>query len=204
MFSTALLDELRTRADLVSYVSREVPLVRAGQAWRGCCPFHEDRTPSFSVRADPPTFRCFGCDARGDIFSFVMLRERLSFPEAVQRVAHAFGIDVARGPNRALLSSEDVTRDTDLVDVLGASTEHFRSVLWSDAGTPARDYLASRGLAGQTLEEVGAGAAAGSWGACLPKANGSRRTPSAPGHRGSAPPAGAAVSRDGAGARAAG
>ena len=71
-----------------------------GTSWKGLCPFHDEKTPSFNVRSEPPLFHCFGCGEGGDVFKFVMLRERASFPEAVEIVARRFGIAGAREPLR--------------------------------------------------------------------------------------------------------
>ena len=153
MFSQAQLDDLRQRADLVDYVSRHVALTRAGQSWLGLCPFHVEKTPSLSVRAQPPTFLCFGCGARGDIFAFVMRREGLSFPHAVARVAEAFGLTLppnGRGNNGG---------DDELIDVLRVAAHHYEANLWSTRGKAARDYLKGRGLTRSTLERMIAGAA---------------------------------------------
>ena len=85
LFSPSFMDELKGRADIVSVVSEHVVLRKVGRSHKGLCPFHKEKSPSFTVRADPPVFHCFGCGAGGDAFRFVMETDRLPFIEAVAR-----------------------------------------------------------------------------------------------------------------------
>jgi DNA primase len=88
------LNAIRDRVDLVAIIGAVVPLKRAGATWKGCCPFHEERTPSFSVRPLQGKYRCFGCGEGGDAFRFVMKTRGVSFPEAVRLVAADVGVSV--------------------------------------------------------------------------------------------------------------
>src|SRR5206468_5680139 len=90
-FPDGFVEEVRRAADIVRLISEHVTLKKMGASWKGLCPFHQEKTPSFNVRQDPPVFHCFGCGEGGDVFKFVMLRERVSFPEAVKMVADRFG-----------------------------------------------------------------------------------------------------------------
>src|SRR5262245_66101445 len=85
-------ETVRNSADIVRVVSDYVNLKRTGNTLKGICPFHSEKTPSFTVHRDKQFFHCFGCQAGGDVFSFVMLTEKVSFPEAVELVAEKFGV----------------------------------------------------------------------------------------------------------------
>ena len=90
----ATVQEIRSRADIVALVSRYVELRQAGRNWKGLCPFHNEKTPSFNVNPDREIFHCFGCQAGGDVIGFLMQHEGLTFPEAVRNLASELGIDV--------------------------------------------------------------------------------------------------------------
>src|SRR5215813_9483425 len=94
-FSPELLDEIRSRLDMVELVGQIVNLKRAGQHWKGLCPFHAERTPSFTVNPKRGIFHCFGCGAGGDAFGFLMRHDRLAFPEAVRSLAERTGVTLA-------------------------------------------------------------------------------------------------------------
>ena len=159
-FPDSFVDEVRRAADIVRMVSEQVALKRAGNSWKGLCPFHKEKTPSFNVRSDPPVFHCFGCGEGGDVFKFLMLHERMSFPEAVTTLARRFGIPIPEqsrepGPDRKL-------REEALV-VAEAAAKHYQQNLWTARGTAAREYLLGRGFRRDTLERIRAGAAADAW-----------------------------------------
>jgi DNA primase len=160
-FSDSVLDEVRRAADIVRLISEHVTLKKMGSSWKGLCPFHQEKTPSFNVRQDPPIFHCFGCGEGGDVFKFVMLRERVSFPEAVKMVADRFGVRVPE--SRFEPPGPDRKERDDLLALLQAAAEHFTRNLWSAPGIRAREYLLGRGFRKDTLERIGTGAAAASW-----------------------------------------
>ena len=91
----AFIEEVRRTANIVSFIKQSVPLTEIGMSWKGACPFcgAKDR---FNVRSEPPVFHCFGCGEGGDVFKFVMLRGRVSSPEAIELVARRFGIPVPK------------------------------------------------------------------------------------------------------------
>jgi DNA primase len=159
-FPDGFVEEVRRLADIVRLISDHVSLRRSGASWKGLCPFHQEKTPSFNVRAEPAVFHCFGCGEGGDVFKFVMLFERTSFPEAVEGVARRFGVPV---PERSFDAGPERREREQLLELTGAAAEHFRRNLWSAAGNKAREYLLGRGFQKATLERIDAGAAAESW-----------------------------------------
>src|SRR5262245_53690855 len=100
-FTSELLDEIRSRSDLVELIGQYVSLKRAGVNWKGLCPFHAEKTPSFTVNPKRGIFHCFGCGAGGDVFNFLMRHDRLAFPEAVRSLAERVGVSIptAREPD---------------------------------------------------------------------------------------------------------
>ncbi len=159
-FPDGFLDEVRRSADIVRFISDHVSLKKMGSSWKGLCPFHDEKTPSFNVRQEPPLFHCFGCGEGGDVFKFVMLRERASFPEAVEIVARRFGVPV---PERNYEPGPERREKEELLAVMEAAAEHFARSFWTGPGARAREYLLGRGFKRETLERIRAGAAADSW-----------------------------------------
>src|SRR2546426_6921134 len=97
-FPSAVLDEIRSRLDLVDLVSQFVALRKAGANWKGLCPFHTEKTPSFMVNPRKGIFHCFGCGVGGDAFGFLMRQDKLSFPEAVRALAKQAGVALPPDP----------------------------------------------------------------------------------------------------------
>src|SRR5262249_16269371 len=145
--------------------SESVPLKKTGASWKGLCPFHNEKTPSFNVRSEPAVFHCFGCGEGGDVFKFVMLRERVSFPEAIELVARRFGIAIPE--TRGFEPTGDRREREEILALLEAAAQHFTRCFWTAPGTRAREYLLGRGFKKETLERIRAGAAADSWGDLL-------------------------------------
>ncbi|HUG53677.1 MAG TPA: DNA primase [Vicinamibacteria bacterium] len=160
-FPDSFVDEVRRTADVVRYVSEHVQLRKAGASYKGLCPFHQEKTPSFNVNPDRGAFHCFGCGVGGDVFKFAMLHEKVSFPEAIELVARRFGIPVPE--NRHEVGPDRKERD-EMLALLDAAAEHFERNLWTAPGTRAREYLLGRGFKKETLERIRTGAAADSWG----------------------------------------
>lgn len=146
------LDELRARTPLFSVVGRRVKLARSGRNWKGCCPFHGEKTPSFYVYDDH--FHCFGCGVHGDVISFVMQMEGKSFPEAVEELASAAGLDVPKDNRR---SQEEVAHTQSLGDVLELVQGIWSAALYTPAGRAGLDYLLGRGLTRETIRSFGLG-----------------------------------------------
>ncbi|HSR54899.1 MAG TPA: DNA primase, partial [Alphaproteobacteria bacterium] len=142
-FSNRFLDEIRARAGLAERISRKVKLTKRGREYLGLCPFHNEKTPSFTVNEDKGFFHCFGCGAHGDVIGFVMRTENLSFPEAVERLADEVGLEVpASTPEERARAEQAVS----LYAVTEKACAWFESELRSPRGAAARDYLAGRGL----------------------------------------------------------
>lgn len=158
-FTPSFMDELKNRADIVSVVSEHVALRKVGRSHKGLCPFHKEKSPSFTVRADPPVFHCFGCGAGGDVVEFVKLKEGLSFKDAVESLARRFGVNI---PDSFEESPEDRQR-TQIEPVLEAAARQYEEFLWADAGQRAREYLLGRKFSRKTLEFIRAGAARDAW-----------------------------------------
>ncbi len=159
-FQDVFVDEVRRAADIVRVVSDQVGLKRVGASWKGLCPFHQEKSPSFNVRNDPPLFHCFGCGEGGDVFKFVMRRESCSFPEAVEMLARRFGVPV---PERNFDAGPERQAREQLLAALEAAALHFTRRLWSPGGQRALAYLTGRGFEKGTLERIRAGAALDEW-----------------------------------------
>lgn len=149
--------EVRERADIVSVVSRHVTLRPAGSSYKGLCPFHDEKTPSFQVSPDKQIYHCFGCGAGGDIFSFLMRQGGLDFPEAVRELARELAIEIPDGEGAPVSSQAPLFRANEL------ALEFFRSALRSTEGEPARRYLAQRGVDEEILERFQIGFAPPRW-----------------------------------------
>jgi DNA primase len=156
----SFVEEVRRTADIVRYISEHVALRKAGTSWKGLCPFHNEKTPSFNVRQEPPVFHCFGCGQGGDVFKFAMLHERVGFPEAIELVAKRFGLTV---PENRWDGGADRREREELLGLLEAAAQHFTRHLWTAPGERAREYLLGRGFKQETLERIRAGAAREGW-----------------------------------------
>ena len=159
-FPDSFVEEVRRTADIVRVISEHVPLRKMGTSWKGLCPFHQEKTPSFNVRAEPPLFHCFGCGEGGDVFKFVMLHERVAFPEALEIVARRFGVPI---PESRHEPGPDRKEREEMLALMEAAAAHFARTLWTAGGTRAREYLLGRGFKKETLERIRAGAARDSW-----------------------------------------
>jgi len=154
-----LVDRVRSAADIVRTVGEYLHLRKAGRRYVGLCPFHAEKTPSFSVDEQKQLFHCFGCGAGGDVFKFLMLHEKLEFREALEMLAEKHGIEIPRRQDLQPRGLKDR-----LYDANAAAAEYFRSALaHKDAGRPARDYLARRGIRSGTIERLGVGYAPREW-----------------------------------------
>ncbi len=159
-FPESFVEEVRRAADIVRAISEHVTLKKMGSSWKGLCPFHHEKTPSFNVRSEPPVFHCFGCGEGGDVFKFVMLHERVSFPEAAEMLARRFGVPV---PETRFEAGPDRKEREALLELLDQAARHFTRNLWGAAGARAREYLMGRGFRRETLEKIRAGAAPDAW-----------------------------------------
>ncbi|MBI4870842.1 MAG: DNA primase [Candidatus Riflebacteria bacterium] len=151
-----VLDEIRERADIVAVVSDHVLLKRAGANFSGLCPFHSEKTPSFTVHPGKRIFHCFGCGVGGDVFSFVMRIQNISFPAAIEKLAMQVGLDLT--PYRGRESDVDFAR---IHNLMREAQGFFKRAL--AAAPAARAYLEKRGLTAQTIREFGIGYAPDEW-----------------------------------------
>jgi len=158
-YSQALLDDIRAAVDIVDLVGRFVNLRKAGSHWKGLCPFHSEKTPSFTVNPQKHIFHCFGCGVGGDAFGFVMRQDRLSFPEAVRALAKTTGIAL---PDEHGVRSGDSGRE-ELIRVMELAGRFYTETLWKPAGERARAYLGQRGIDTEIARQFGLGYAPESW-----------------------------------------
>ncbi len=157
------LQHIRDTVDIVDVVSRYVTLSKTGQNYRGLCPFHNEKTPSFTVTPTRQMFYCFGCGTGGDVFSFLMSRERFGFVEAVTELAQQVGIEI---PASSFPRSSQPDRDQrkTLEQLHALASDWFQQYLHdSTQGGGALTYLLNRGLTLDTLKEFGVGYALPSW-----------------------------------------
>lgn len=147
-FPPQFLDELRARVAVSSVVGRRVKLIRKGREHHGLCPFHNEKTPSFTVNDDKGFFHCFGCGAHGDSIGFEMRAGHLSFPEAVERLAAEAGLEVPQSTPEDRVREE---RRASLHDALEAACAFFEKQLRQPGGRAGYDYLRDRGLTDDTI-----------------------------------------------------
>lgn len=137
----AKVEEIRQRADIVDVIGAHVVLKKKGQRYSGLCPFHGEKTPSFSVSRDKGLFYCFGCHAKGDVFSFVQRYEGLDFPAAARKLAERFGVVLEQESPELVAKKKS---EAELVRVNEFALAFFTHQLWTERGLEGRRYLASR------------------------------------------------------------
>jgi DNA primase len=157
LFPQSFIDDLKMQANILQVVQDRVPLRKSGATWKGLCPFHSEKTPSFHVNPDKGFFHCFGCGLGGDVVKFVELHDKLAFPEAVRALAARFGIPVPE-PESSASKDEAADRDREtLLKAHEAAGAWFRAELAAPAGGSARHALEERGLTPATIEAIGYG-----------------------------------------------
>jgi DNA primase len=163
LFTQASIERVKEATDIVEVVSAYTDLRRAGQRFTGLCPFHDERSPSFSVNATEKLYHCFGCGVGGDVIKFVEEKEGLTFAEAVEALADRYGVEVEREEEDPR-AEERRKRRARLGELLERTSAFFAHFLWdADEARKAREYLASRGLAEEVLREFGVGYAPSAW-----------------------------------------
>ena len=146
-------ETVRQQADIVRIIGDYIQLKKAGaQNFTGLCPFHGEKTPSFSVHATRQFFHCFGCGKSGDVFTFVQEREQISFPEAIRLVAEKSGIPLPKMQYSSEGEAEDAQRRGKLIDMHERACKFFEDQLRKPEGAHAREYLAGRGLKEETIK----------------------------------------------------
>jgi len=153
-FPPAFLDEVVARSDIVDIIARHVELKKSGTNLMGLCPFHHEKSPSFSVSPDKQLYYCFGCGQGGGAFQFLMEHDGYSFPEAVEYLAEKAGLEVPQDSER---SPVDEARQQQAYDILVRASRAMSRALDSEHGAKARDYLAQRGLPAEIIRNYGLG-----------------------------------------------
>ncbi|MFO1401136.1 MAG: DNA primase [Steroidobacteraceae bacterium] len=151
------IDELIARADIVELIGERVPLKKSGREFKACCPFHDEKTPSFWVSPDKQFFHCFGCGAHGTALGFLIQYDQLAFPEAVEELARRVGMEVPREAGSAQRSAAS----EGLTEMLGRVAGFYAEQL--DANQRAQQYLRGRGLTPETLQRFRIGYAPDAW-----------------------------------------
>jgi DNA primase len=153
------IDELLARVDIVDVIDMRVPLKKAGKNMQACCPFHNEKTPSFSVSPDKQFYHCFGCGAHGTAIGFLMEYDQLSFPEAIQELADRVGMQV---PTQHQAQSSPQKQN--LYELMGKVAKYYIHQLNTHPNSDVfRHYLTQRGLSKQTIERFGIGMAPEGW-----------------------------------------
>ncbi len=159
----SFIDDLLNRTDIVDVVSSRVQLKKTGKNFSACCPFHKEKTPSFSVSPDKQFYYCFGCGAGGNALGFMMDHDNLDFPQAVEELAKAAGMEVPREQSVKGQKPRQPT-DSPLYPLLTAAAEFYRQALKSHPTRKAAvDYLKGRGLSGEIARDFGLGFAPPGW-----------------------------------------
>ena len=160
LYSDDILDQIARANDIVEVVQGYFPLKRAGKDFTALCPFHAEKTPSFTVSPGKQIFKCFGCGRGGSVFNFVMAKENATFPEAVRILADRAGIELRRDP----ATEKRAGTRKKLRDVMAWATRYFVAGLKPPtAGTPGREYLENRGITQRSIETFQIGYAPDAW-----------------------------------------
>ncbi|MEL7604334.1 MAG: CHC2 zinc finger domain-containing protein, partial [Bacillota bacterium] len=165
-FNDAWMEMLLSRNDIVSVVSSYVTLRAKGRNLWGLCPFHNEKTPSFSVSPDKQMYYCFGCGAGGGVVQFIMDMEHLPYTEAVSFLAQRAGMELPQNVDDEALQLERAKKER-LYAACKAAAQFFHDMLLSEAGVTARAYLARRGLDAGIVQRFGLGYAPDSWDALM-------------------------------------
>ena len=166
MISKETIEQVLIRNDIESLIGSYVSLKRAGSNLKGLCPFHSEKTPSFTVYPADNSFYCFGCGVGGNAITFVRQIEHLDYPDAVEFLANRAGINVVLEDDLGKYQGEKISKQK-LYRMNAEAARFFHAALLSDEGKIARDYLASRGITKATATHFGLGYAPNSFDALL-------------------------------------
>ena len=155
------IDQLLTRINLVDVIQTRIPLKKAGREYMACCPFHGEKTPSFTVSPTKQFYHCFGCGAHGSAISFLMEYEHLDYIEAIEALARTLGIEVPRENNTKSLPSTQKAKLTDLYSLLAAAAKLYADCL--NQAPEAQAYLQQRGLSKAVVQQYGLGFSPDDW-----------------------------------------
>lgn len=165
----SFIDDLVNRADIVEIINAHVSLKKAGREYSACCPFHDEKSPSFTVSPQKQFYHCFGCGAHGTVLGFMMNYERLEFVDAIEELASRYGLEVPReggdqSEGASARNDEARARNQSIFDVLERANTHFKNWLRKHPQSQAaKDYLKSRGMSGRTAQAFEIGYAPPGW-----------------------------------------
>ncbi|NLB17964.1 MAG: DNA primase [Syntrophomonadaceae bacterium] len=160
-FDDELIREIESRVDIVDIIGERVELTRKGNRYWGLCPFHSEKTPSFSVSQERQLYYCFGCHQGGNIFSFLRNNDKLDFREAVQLLAQKAGLDISRYQTAS--SSASDRQDSAIIEINQEAARFYHELLKSRAGTKAMNYLTGRHINQDSIEKFYLGYAPDDW-----------------------------------------
>ncbi|MFT5175437.1 MAG: DNA primase [Gammaproteobacteria bacterium] len=161
----SFIDDLINRADIVEIINAHVSLKKAGREYTACCPFHDEKSPSFTVSPQKQFYHCFGCGAHGTVLGFMMDYERLEFVDAIEELASRYGLEVPRdGGTNEPRDNESRARNQAILEVLEQANVHFkRSLREHPQAQSAKEYLKGRGMSGRTAQAFEIGYAPPGW-----------------------------------------
>jgi len=149
-YDNSFTDELRQRLSLVDVISRRIPLTKKGQNYWGCCPFHNEKTPSFSVNEDKGFYHCFGCGEHGDIISFTMKSENIDFKDAIQELADMAGIKM---PSFKQKTKQQIEAEENYIKITDNACKIYQDLLYQDIGRHALEYIKNRGFTDEMIKK---------------------------------------------------
>ncbi len=149
-YDNSFTDELRQRLSLVDVISRRVPLKKKGQNYWGCCPFHNEKTPSFSVNEEKGFYHCFGCGEHGDIISFTMKSENIDFKNAISELANMAGIKM---PEFKQKTQQQIEAEENYIKITEKAAQKYQELLYQDSGKVALEYIKNRGFSDEMIKK---------------------------------------------------
>jgi DNA primase len=155
-FPQSFIDDLRMQADIVQVVQEYVTLKKSGATYKGLCPFHSEKTPSFHVNRDKGFFHCFGCSVGGDVFKFLELQEKMGFQDSVRHLASKFGIPIPEQVGGRESHADAAEREA-LLKIHERANEYFKAQLAGPIGRKAQQLLKKRGITAETIKKLGIG-----------------------------------------------
>ena len=157
LFPQSFIDDLKLQANIVQVIQEYVSLKRVGRTYKGLCPFHGEKTPSFHVDPEKGFFHCFGCNVGGDVFKFLELHEKIGFTDAVKMLAQKAGMSLPEPTEGDPSARQDSALREALLKMHEMASAYFGEQLAAPTGTRARQQLAERGISAQTIEQLGLG-----------------------------------------------
>jgi len=158
-----VIDEIRGRVDVVAVIGRHMELKRSGRTWKGNCPFHGERTPSFHVYPEDKHFKCYGCGAYGDVFGFLQKLEGKEFPDVVRDLAREVGVEIPEAGEESVEQQRRRKERNEIAVACDASARYWAARLQSRFGAEAQGYLAERGVGEEAVKRFRLGVAADEW-----------------------------------------